>query len=218
MLGGITFSTTLARPRTGQRFVDRVGPETETETGRSIVSCFSFVSVLPVEQMRQMRLGAYLQPFRDPRQRHCRFFSQPTRDGQLPRIALKPCGQFGCRPLAPLQFLRHDPLGFRLGRFPQFLSVMPTASLGVYCRQQFLLERSVPKKPAPADWLVVVPILRRTPSLQCFLQSSPAPRAVFGYPILSQQPFYPQPTLPLARRHQVLPPTAPAKLAQWLLR
>src|SRR6266498_903054 len=165
-----------------------------------------------------MRLGAHLHSFRYPCQGHRRFLSQSPRDGDFSRIPLAPLRQCAGVPLAPLQFLRHDPLGLRFRRFPQLLSVMPVASLGVHRRQQFFLERSLPEKPAPADWLVVVPILCRAPSLQRFLQSSPARRAVFGVSDSLPATVLPSTNWPFARRPQMLRPTAPAILPQGLLR
>src|SRR6266498_1963242 len=48
-----------------------------------------------------------------------------------------------CRrvPSRPSQVLRGDPLDFRRGRFPQFLSIMPGPGPGRHLLQQFLLQR-----------------------------------------------------------------------------
>ena len=56
------------------------------------------------------------------------------------------------------------------------------------------------------------------PLLQRLRQLPPPGRAVLRNPIFPQQPVHPQPGQPLAGAFQILRPTAPPILPQWLLR
>src|SRR5881409_2885655 len=118
----------------------------EAKRGRFLVLTSPFellLSLMPVKQMRQMRLCSHMQPFCNPCVSHRRFPPQAQGHSDLFRIPFSPFAQLCLLPLQFPELLLNHSLGLCFSRLPNLLPVMLRPSLLVHLRQQFLTESFV---------------------------------------------------------------------------